>query len=157
MYRALIWSLVFFGIVFIFVLIGLKTTQPKKIITDYHSCIKAVDSRIQESYPAICITKDGDRYIQPLKNANKTSPPQNTPTPPKPSSTPTLTRASSCVVSGCNSEICADKDLFSPCIEKPEFACYQNALCEIQENGSCGWTMTDTLESCLSGFGITNQ
>ena len=54
-----------------------------------------------------------------------------------------------CVVSGCNSEICADEALSSPCVVLPEHACYQNAICERQATGECSWTQTPELTMCL--------
>jgi len=55
-----------------------------------------------------------------------------------------------CHPSGCSGEICSDQDVVSNCIYKPEFACYKTATCERQANGSCGWTQTPELLSCLS-------
>jgi hypothetical protein len=54
-----------------------------------------------------------------------------------------------CIVGGCNGEICSDKEMASPCIYKPEFECYRNAVCEKQSDGSCGWTSTAELTACL--------
>ena len=54
-----------------------------------------------------------------------------------------------CIVGGCNGEVCSDKQVASPCVYKPEFECYKNATCERQGNGSCGWTSTPELISCL--------
>jgi hypothetical protein len=55
-----------------------------------------------------------------------------------------------CVVGGCSGEICADQPMFSPCIFKPEFACYHTATCEAQADGTCGWTQTPELAACLA-------
>lgn len=55
-----------------------------------------------------------------------------------------------CVVSGCSSEICADSAMMSPCIVKPEFACYKKTKCERQTDGQCGWTKTKAVEACLA-------
>jgi hypothetical protein len=57
---------------------------------------------------------------------------------------------SECVVSGCSGEICGDEPMFSTCIFRPEFACYQAATCERQSDGVCGWTQTDELQACLA-------
>jgi hypothetical protein len=54
-------------------------------------------------------------------------------------------------VTGCSGEICADQDVASTCIYKPEFACYQGATCERQADGACGWTQTAALTACLAG------
>ena len=57
-----------------------------------------------------------------------------------------------CKITGCNGEICqnaAAEDGFSICIYKEEFACYKSARCEVQSNGTCGWTQTSELKACL--------
>ena len=55
-----------------------------------------------------------------------------------------------CVISGCNGEICAAESMSSICVYKDEYACYTSAKCEVQTNGKCGWTQTDSLSVCLS-------
>jgi hypothetical protein len=58
--------------------------------------------------------------------------------------------AGACFRGGCSGEICSDNpNVASACIFKPEFACYQNARCERQANGQCGWTQTPELTQCL--------
>jgi hypothetical protein len=62
--------------------------------------------------------------------------------------------AGQCEVGGCSGELCYDPNVdpgISICIWRPEYACYKQATCERQNNGSCGWTMTAELQSCLSG------
>ena len=55
-----------------------------------------------------------------------------------------------CVASGCSGEVCADEARVSPCIFRPEFACYKKTTCERQADGACGWTMTPTVQACLA-------
>jgi hypothetical protein len=55
-----------------------------------------------------------------------------------------------CRLSGCSREICSDHDVITPCIWRPEFGCYKTALCEVQPDGKCGWTMTAELKACVS-------
>lgn len=62
----------------------------------------------------------------------------------------TTRTAGRCKLSGCSHQICADDNVITPCIWKPEYECYKNALCEIQSDGKCGWTMTLGLEACLT-------
>ena len=57
--------------------------------------------------------------------------------------------ASVCKVSGCSREVCADRAVFTPCIWNPEFGCYKKAICEVQPEGKCGWTVTTALKACL--------
>ncbi|MBI3073229.1 MAG: hypothetical protein HYY84_14035 [Deltaproteobacteria bacterium] len=54
-----------------------------------------------------------------------------------------------CVKTGCSGQICADQPMFSTCEWRPEYACYRNATCERQTDGTCGWTNTPGLRSCL--------
>lgn len=65
-----------------------------------------------------------------------------------PTSTP-ITKG--CFVGGCSSELCSESnDMVSTCIWKEEFACYQNATCERQPTGKCGWTKTPELNACIN-------
>ena len=41
-----------------------RFTQP--MITTYEECVMMAGSRVQESYPAVCVTADGDQFVQPL-------------------------------------------------------------------------------------------
>jgi hypothetical protein len=43
------------------------TVQP----TSYEECTKAEGSVIQESYPATCVTKDGNRFVQPISEEDE--------------------------------------------------------------------------------------
>lgn len=56
-----------------------------------------------------------------------------------------------CRVAGCSGQLCVgDSDPgFSTCEWREEYACYRGATCEEQTDGSCGWTMTPELRSCL--------
>ena len=38
----------------------------KNPIASYEGCVQDSGSVIQETYPAVCVTSDGQRYIQPL-------------------------------------------------------------------------------------------
>jgi len=71
---------------------------------------------------------------------------------PTPTPAPSLS-PNTCRPAGCNNELCvADaqaNDIVSTCIYKPEFACYKQARCELQNNGQCGWSQTPELISCL--------
>lgn len=59
--------------------------------------------------------------------------------------------AGKCYVGGCSSELCTDApDAVSSCIYREQFACYKNATCERQASGSCGWTQTAVLQTCLA-------
>lgn len=58
-----------------------------------------------------------------------------------------------CMVSGCSGEICQSADtppMVSTCIYKPSYACYKAGRCELQNNGTCGWTQTPQLSQCIN-------
>ena len=57
---------------------------------------------------------------------------------------------SRCFKTGCSSEVCSDRNVVTACIFRPEFACYQKAICERQRNGECGFTQTAELTACLA-------
>ncbi|MEP7166809.1 MAG: hypothetical protein ABI758_02410 [Candidatus Woesebacteria bacterium] len=52
----------FIGIVFIQVV----KRQTNSTVTTYDSCVKAKGSTILESYPSVCVSVSGKRFIQPL-------------------------------------------------------------------------------------------
>lgn len=55
-----------------------------------------------------------------------------------------------CFVGGCSGQVCSEREgVISTCQWREEYACYRGATCERQENGSCGWTQTDELRSCI--------
>lgn len=55
-----------------------------------------------------------------------------------------------CRKTGCSGQVCSDSDVITTCEFRPEYACFQNARCERQQNGECGFTQTAELASCLS-------
>jgi hypothetical protein len=61
--------------------------------------------------------------------------------------------AGDCFRTGCSSQVCADDDVFTTCEWRPEYACYQEATCERQADGECGFTMDAALTECLAGAG----
>ncbi|HTM23506.1 MAG TPA: hypothetical protein VL172_23445 [Kofleriaceae bacterium] len=60
--------------------------------------------------------------------------------------------AGDCAKSGCSGTLCVEpgKEMVTTCEWKEEYACYQDAACERQSDGSCGWTRSDALDSCLA-------
>lgn len=57
-----------------------------------------------------------------------------------------------CKISGCNNEICSEKEMSSICLYSDKYACYKTAVCEVQEDGECGWTFDENLVSCLEQY-----
>ncbi len=55
-----------------------------------------------------------------------------------------------CLKTGCSSHVCSDRDVVTTCEFRPEYACYQKAMCERQRNGECGFTQTAELTACLA-------
>lgn len=55
-----------------------------------------------------------------------------------------------CIKTGCSSQVCSDRDVVTTCEFRPEYACYQKAICERQRNGECGFTQTAELTACLA-------
>ena len=75
-----------------------------------------------------------------------------TPPPTSGSAEPPAAVDGACIKTGCSGTICADagKDVITTCEMKPEYACYQQATCEKQPDGACGWTPSAELTACLA-------
>ena len=59
--------------------------------------------------------------------------------------------AKQCYVGGCSGQVCSDREgVISTCEWRPEYACYDDATCEVQTDGNCGWTQTPDLQACLA-------
>ncbi|MBC8133481.1 MAG: hypothetical protein H7X95_10920 [Deltaproteobacteria bacterium] len=58
-----------------------------------------------------------------------------------------------CRRTGCSGQLCSDDDVASTCEFRPEYACYQTALCERQLDGKCAFTSSDALNACLARGG----
>ncbi len=59
--------------------------------------------------------------------------------------------AGECFVGGCSGQVCSDQEgIITTCEYRPEYACYQDATCERQATGECGWTQTTELQACLA-------
>ncbi|MEK6334564.1 MAG: DUF6748 domain-containing protein [Acidobacteriota bacterium] len=55
-----------------------------------------------------------------------------------------------CIKTGCSSQVCSDREVITTCEFRPEYACYQKAVCERQSDGNCGFTKTRELTECLA-------
>lgn len=82
---------------------------------------------------------------------SKAAPPAEAPASPPPSE-PGADTAGECITTGCSGTICAEpgQEVMTTCEMKPEYACYKTAVCERQADGSCGWTQTPDLQTCLT-------
>ncbi len=57
-----------------------------------------------------------------------------------------------CVVGGCSSQLCLEEgnDMATTCEWTAKYSCYQQATCERQATGQCGWTETPELLQCIA-------
>jgi hypothetical protein len=55
-----------------------------------------------------------------------------------------------CIKTGCSGQVCSDQEVITTCEYRTEYECYRKATCERQSNGSCGFTKTQELTSCLA-------
>lgn len=85
----------------------------------------------------------------------KSSPSNSDPTPP-PEGGSSLEKQQEqkpeCARSGCSGIACVEPDeqIMTTCEFRPEYVCYDNATCERQTDGKCGWTQTTELTACLA-------
>jgi hypothetical protein len=66
------------------------------------------------------------------------------------SSTPGRESLKRCFKSGCSNQVCSDHNVITTCEWRPEYECYQKAMCERQHDGNCGFTKTPELAACLA-------
>lgn len=105
---------------------------------------------------------------RPAEPATILAPPPPTtaepePEPPPTSAPPTATPppisvpSGACAKAGCSGTICADAEkapgIVTTCEFRPEYACYQNAACERQPSGECGFSPSAELSACLKRHG----
>lgn len=136
-----------------------------EIITTEMYCEGSQDSAFAQTLSevhAYAVTERGDLELRFAKSGvatftdietrvdTETS--TSTPVQDAPVVTPTPTPvAKGCFVGGCSNELCSESDdMVSTCIWREEFACYQNATCERQPTGKCGWTKTPELNACIN-------
>lgn len=144
-------------LIFLVVLFGGALSYFKGKLDDipktYDECVKRTGSRLQESMPAICISLEGNYFIQPLTDENGV-PLFLTPTPIVGVNTPVPTQPQpkQCKRAGCSGQLCLDitaEDVLTTCEFRAEYTCYQSAPCEVQPSGECGFTDSPALQTCL--------
>ncbi len=112
--------------------------QKSLAITNFDECA-AAGYPIMESYPERCRTADGRTFVNPNQVA------------PRAPATPV---AGGCIVGGCSGQLCVSADeagnMVTTCEYRAEYACYKQATCARQSNGTCGWTQTPGLQLCLA-------
>lgn len=63
-------------------------------------------------------------------------------------------RAADCQRRGCAGQVCSNSaGVATICDQRPEYACYAQALCEPQRGGHCGFTQTPELQQCIANAG----
>lgn len=116
----------------------MTASAPQSVIVNFEECA-AAGYPIMESYPEQCRTPDGRLFVRDV-------PPIM---PPKEGIV-----FNGCAVAGCSSQLCVSAEeastIMTTCEFRAEYACYQEASCEPQADGKCGWTNTPTLTQCLA-------
>ncbi len=105
-----------------------------------------------ESYPRQCRTPDGILFIEEIGEENFDTN-GDTPEEKNGDEEEKIQKQNNCRVTGCSGQICGDADIITTCEYQPEYACYQNAVCDLQADGQCGWTLTAGLGRCLMETG----
>ncbi len=63
--------------------------------------------------------------------------------------------APACKKAGCSNQLCVssdEEDIITTCEWQEEYACYQTAKCEKQEDGKCGFTQDEEFTDCLNNL-----
>ena len=93
-----------------------------------------------ESYPRQCRSADGQLFVEEIISND---PGQGL-----------GLQANGCAVAGCSGQLCvsADEagDIVTTCEYRAEYVCYEEASCEPQADGKCGWTQTEEMSQCLA-------
>jgi hypothetical protein len=70
----------------------------------------------------------------------------------------------SCMRAGCSGELCIDSliqdeqgGLNTACVFKQSYACLQEAICERQADGTCGFTQTPESQQCFADLSPTSS
>lgn len=136
-----------------FYLIGAMSKNKKIEVTSWDDCLLLTDSTIEDSYPRVCRTADGQQFVESIENIAPVVTPveiieSN-------SDAEETVSADNCEKRGCSGELCQDvedESVYTVCEIKPEYACYKQAVCERQDDSLCGWTLTEELTSCLAQY-----
>lgn len=62
-----------------------------------------------------------------------------------------IVASKACYVGGCSGQVCSSEEgVITNCLYQEAYACYQQATCERQTTGECGWTLSPTLLACIA-------
>jgi hypothetical protein len=93
-----------------------------------------------EATPAIPAPTDQPAVEEPVVDLPET------PSPLEP-----IVASQTCYVGGCSGQVCSsEEDVITTCLFQESYACYQQATCERQTTGVCGWTQSPTLVACIA-------
>ena len=116
----------------------MQASVPAPVITNFTECAQAGNA-VMESYPRQCRTADGRLFVENV------SPPMF------PDEGMVF---NGCAIAGCSGQLCVSADsaanIVTTCEFRAEYACYKEASCEPQADGTCGWTQTQELTQCLA-------
>lgn len=117
-----------------------RVSMPQTNVATFEECA-AAGNPVMESYPRQCRTTDGRIFVEEIANEPIENP--NTPI-----------SANGCAVAGCSGQLCVSADeastMVTTCEYRDSYACYAEASCEPQADGTCGWTQTAELTQCLA-------
>ncbi len=142
-------------VVAMMVIIWVGNTSSSKAVTSFEECV-AAGSAVMESYPRQCAS-GGQTFVEVIaevpddEDVSVELP--DTPVEGGEGDTPAEppVAAGECYVGGCSSQLCTDKpDMVSTCEWREVYACYQEATCERQADGQCGFTETAELAQCVA-------
>jgi len=120
----------------VFILSDSKSKPPT--ITNFEECA-AAGNTVMESYPRQCAVPGGETFVEDItipidRNGGDTD----------------KSTTGDCIITGCSGHVCSEVEVITTCEYREEYACYNNATCERQNDGECGWTLTSKLEMCLA-------
>lgn len=119
-----------------------RVNMPAPVASSFEECA-AQGNPVMESYPRQCRTPDGRIFVEEIVNQPNT---------PVGGSAPII--ANGCAVAGCSGQLCVSAEeastIVTTCEYRDQYACYAEASCERQANGTCGWTETTELKQCLA-------
>lgn len=115
------------------------------VVTNFEECV-AAGYPVMESYPRQC--SDGTNTFE------ETVVPESYPLETKPEPISGEREKDGCVITGCNGEVCVSEETsqlmgVTPCIYKPEFACFNESVCSHDASGECAWQETPEFIACI--------
>jgi len=139
-------------IALIIVTVAPSITVPpfQPMVTSFEECV-AAGNPVMESYPRQCRSADGQHFVEDISTQDPYVDPYFDP---NQTGGGLGLQANGCAVAGCSGQLCVSADeagnIMTTCEYRAEYGCYQEASCEPQADGQCGWTETPELQQCLA-------